>query len=267
MSSEKHQNFDAFISETLNEFHGLSQEKNKDLIIPDFNNSMDGTIKSTDSTLFNKHSILAGAASIAIVLGLAIPALISWQGGSDVGSAREVKTTNNKQVTIPKKSDEEKYLETVTTLQPGKDNQTDGSTIDTKDKEVTLKTGKVEAPGTTAPKVTTPTTPTTTTTSTTLPQVLPAAPTGFYAYDSEKYPSYWKVKFTWQASNTPGVSYCVTASLAEIQNCVYNPSNTLTWQNLTTYVGDTNLHTYYIVAITPADVKSTVVSTSYAIPA
>jgi|GEM_PF-4907937 len=256
MSEKTYPNFDSFVGETLNEFHDLTMNGNNSSIIPDFNNSMDGTIKSIRSNVrfFNNRSLLAGAASIVIVLGLAIPALISWQGGSGTGVARKVQTTNDKQATTPEQKEKES-VETTTTVKviPGVDEKNSDTPVESKVKTTTPTTTKKSD--------------TATTTATTAPQNPTAPPTGFSAYTNEKYPGYWKVKFSWTLSSTPGASYCVSDDLSDVQNCIYKPELATNWQNITRDVGDTNLYTYYIVAVSPAGVKSSVVSTTYAIPA
>ena len=256
MNNKDSQDFDAFIGQTLNEYHDLSLSRNN--LIPDFDNSMDGTIKTANRRIFflNNRSLLAGAASIVIVLGLAVPALISWQGGSGTGAASKIKTTNNPVKTEPTKKDGTTYTTTSTTavVDPVK---ADPDSPATTSKNQTATTKPKSAATTTA-----------TTGITTVPQNPTAAPVGFYAYTNEKYPGYWKVKFDWShPSEGPGISYCVSDVLSEVQSCTYNSGLTETWQNITRDVGDTSLYTYYITAVTQSGVVSSVKSTTYAIPA
>lgn len=249
---------DSLYKETYSEMHDLALHEAARMTPQDFDTLLLDSGPKTrheSKNFYNKNSLIAVAASVVLIISLAVPAVNSWRGGTEASELDRVKTAANPTQTSPATTSPETQTSVPTT-------NSDGTPVTT------------SAPGTDdnesndVPLVTSTTTPTESPSTTTTVAPNPTiAPTGFWAYTNEKYPGYWKVKFSWNPSITPGVSYCVSDSLSEVQNCEYDAGLTPTWQNLNRAVGDTALHTYYITAVTPAGVVSEAVSTTYAIPA
>lgn len=249
--------FNSLLVQVLRDMHAEASGEASHVTPQDFDDAMDGTAAGVLTKVlsrFNRGSLVAGAASVVLVIGLAIPVLISWQGGSGTGVARKISTATK----VPTTKHEDEQQHTATTVS---DNKVPGDTSVSQNTHET-QSGQTTKPGQSTVPPTSQTT-STTTTSTTQPLLKPGAPTGFYAYETVVYGPNWKVKFTWNASPTPGVSYCATYTLIDAQRCQFSSSLTATWQNLSIPLGDTSSRTYYLAAVTPDGVVSDVISTTY----
>lgn len=78
-------------------------------------------------------------------------------------------------------------------------------------------------------------------------------------------PGYWLVVFEWTPSPTPGVSYCISRDATITDTCSYDELRMAPTFDFVIGVGDTDAYKYFLVAVSPSGVRSTHVSTIYAI--
>ncbi len=153
------------------------------------------------SKVYNRSSLAAIAACLVLIVGLALPIIISstMNDENDVASDNQDVT----QTSVPAKKEESSRNEDLKKIEQDAI-ENDKSTVGEKPASDELKS---EKPTSTEKTVTTTTAkPTTTTTIATGP---PNSPNNFQVASYGNSSGDWHIDFSWTASSTPGVKYCV----------------------------------------------------------
>ncbi len=184
-----------------------------------------------------KYPLVSIAASFVLISAVGISAFLVSQSSSQGDSNDVIKDP----------------IQSITTLTT---NPTDDTSPTTSNPDI-----DDENPATTSPVQSAPGN------TTTSPSIV-MSPAGFEAYDHYKNAFGWYVRLRWNASATPGVSYCYFTSLNEINTqCEYNSNFRGTSGDYSVGIGNVNNNTFYLRAITQDGRKSEVVTVKYQIPA
>lgn len=233
---------DELFSGTLSDMHNQAVEyTNSNPARPLDSELTTSGVKTLQTSRKNsRYSIMAVAASFALIAVISVLALVVWQGSYLSGTSDDVNTAKD-------------GIATVTSLKDTKPENTTQSTSET---------GPVTTQKQSDPKNVTSTTAKTPTSSGV------NKPTNFEAYDHYKNAFGWYVKLRWTASTTPGVSYCYFIDPNQLNSeCAYNEDFAGTSGDFSIGIGNVDQTTFYLRAIKPNGEKSEIVTVTYQMPA